>query len=116
MLDPILSKLLGNSKIDPAIIISVFIVAVLFGMFYLGYRVGLEKGFIPKAELCKQEILTVAECEKQKMECTKDLAECKIRKNTDCMIDFCTGECAKQVKDALEKYKQLRHRIICKGQ
>lgn len=109
----IILGLFKNSKIDPALIVGSIILISMCGLFYLGYIFGKDAGFIPKAELCKNEIINASECNDDLISCKKDFLECKVKLDTRCEFDNCLGECARQVRDAIRNYEQLKRKINC---
>ena len=102
-----------DSKLDPALVVGGVVLISMFGLFYLGYVFGKDAGFIPKAELCKEEIINAGKCDTDLIACKKDFLECKVKLDAKCELDSCLGECARQVRSAINNYKQLQHKIHC---
>jgi len=77
------------------------------------YYLGVKEGFIPASIQCKENILMLDQCKKDKALrqslCTEDLIKCK----TECKLDTCDTICSEKVKRALESYKRLITDIKC---
>lgn len=77
------------------------------------YFIGLEHGFIDHATLCRDDIMSLEQCqldllESQKL-CHEELVKCK----SNCIIKDCKALCIKEAQQAVENYKGLMKVIEC---
>ena len=81
----------------------------------ISYNIGLEHGFISPEIQCKDTLMIVDQCKKDKADqqkiCTNDLIKC----NTECKIETCNTICNDKVKNALNSYKRLLTDIKCES-
>ena len=93
----------------------IYLLALLtFSIFVLSaYYLGVKDGFIPPEIQCRDTLMIVDQCKKDKANqqkiCTNDLIKC----NAECKIDTCDRICSNKVKNALNSYKRLLTDIKC---
>jgi hypothetical protein len=96
----------------------IIIALITAGIFIAGfsYKLGLNHGFIPKEQLCNEEITWLNQCHNDLIDMQKDnlesLTECK----ASCHLDVCKPICTRQVSDAINSYKKLMHEFKCGSQ
>jgi len=102
------------SLISDKIIIAIFMLIVAIS--YISFQMGVEAGFIPKEQLCNDEITWLNQCHNDLIDMQKDnlesLTECK----ASCHLDVCKPICTRQVSDAINSYKKLMHEFKCGSQ
>ena len=77
------------------------------------YMVGLDHGFIDHATLCKNDIISLEQCQLDLVEhqkiCNEELVKCK----ANCIIKDCKALCIKEAQQAVDNYKGLMKAIEC---
>ena len=79
----------------------------------LGYKVGHDRGHVPKSEMCAEELIGLAQEREKFIACDVNLQASKVRGLADCTFEKCQPLCIGASKKAVEDYIALEKEIVC---
>jgi len=79
----------------------------------LGYKVGYDRGHIPKSEMCAEELIGLVQEREKFISCDVDRQAAKMRGLADCTFERCQPLCVGASKKAVEDYIALEKEILC---
>ena len=79
----------------------------------LGYKFGYDRGHIPKAEMCAEELTALAQEREKFISCDIERQACKVRGLADCTFERCQPLCIGASRKAVEDYIALEKEILC---
>ena len=79
----------------------------------LGYKVGYDRGHVPKSEMCAEELIGFAQEREKFISCDVDRQAAAMRGIADCTFEKCQPLCVGATKKALEDYAALERDILC---
>jgi hypothetical protein len=79
----------------------------------LGYKLGYDRGHIPKSEMCAEELIGLVQEREKFIACDVNLQAAKLRGLADCTFDRCQPLCVGASRKAVEDYIALEKEIVC---
>ena len=79
----------------------------------LGYKVGYDRGHIPKSEMCAEELTELISSREKYIECDVERSALRITGIKDCTFDRCQPMCVEQSRKAVADYIALEKEIVC---
>ena len=79
----------------------------------LGYKVGYDRGHIPKSEMCAEELIGLVQEREKFISCDVDRQAAAMRGIADCTFEKCQPLCVGATKKAVEDYIALEKEILC---